>query len=235
MKKYILLNKSIFFPEEGILAFGDLHLGYEHMLKENGLTVPISQLKETKKEIEEIIKKLKNKNLKEIIILGDIKHHFSFKREENFEIKNFLEFLEKFVPKEKITLIKGNHEKVKVGNSEYKNFVIRGNIFFSHGDRKFRILENKKIKYLVVGHLHPAIILKEGVKREKYKCFLIGNWNKKETIILPSFLSLNEGTSIKEIKEEENYSIIPIKNIKKFKVHIVGKNKVYPYKKVEEN
>jgi uncharacterized protein len=232
MKKYILLNKAIFFPEKGILAIADLHIGYEQMLKENGLTFPLSQLEETKKEIREIIKKLKSP-LKKIILLGDVKHYFPYEKKEKFEIKELIGFLEEFVPLKKIKIISGNHEKVKLNNLEYSDFILEKEIFFTHGDKLFKEIENKKIKYLVIGHLHPAIILKEGIKKEKYKCFLTGKWKGKKVIVLPSFLSINEGTQINEIKElEKEFSIIPIKEVKKFKVHIIGKEKVYDFGKL---
>lgn len=229
--KYVLLNKSIFFPREGILAFGDFHIGYEQMLKENGLTIPISQMEETKKKIKEIIEKIKQKfKLKEIILLGDIKHYFPFQKNESFEIKNFLNFLEEFIPLEKITVIKGNHEKIKIGKFNYRELIIRKDIIFIHGDRYFKEIENKKVKYIVTGHLHPAIFLKEGVKKEKYKCFLTGKWKRKETIILPSFLQINEGTPLNNLeKRDGNFHIIPMRKLKKFNVHIIGKNRIYDF------
>ena len=33
---HTFLNKTLFFPREGILAIGDLHLGYDQMLKNQG-------------------------------------------------------------------------------------------------------------------------------------------------------------------------------------------------------
>jgi uncharacterized protein len=236
MKKYIFLNKAIFFPKEGILVFGDLHIGYEEMLKENGLTISISQLKETKEEIIKIVEELGKKNfkIKEVILLGDVKHYFPFQKTESYKIKDLIRFLQELTLKGKISIIIGNHERIKIGKADYKEFVIKKDIFFSHGDKYFKEIENKKIKYLVLGHLHPAIYLKEGIKKEKYKCFLTGKFKGKEVIILPSFLNLNEGTPLNEIKEIEGFSIIPVKEIKKFNVHIVGKERIYDFGRFEE-
>ena len=106
-KDYTFISKTIFFPKQGILAIGDLHLGYDKMLKNLGINLPFDQLKETKKELELILKKIKTiYTLKKIILLGDIKHHFAFEKSEIFDLRDFLRFLEKYLPKENIILCK---------------------------------------------------------------------------------------------------------------------------------
>ena len=76
-KPYIFFGKTLFFPEKGILAIGDLHIGYEQAMIEAGILTPASQIKELIKELEELINKT---SPKEIIFLGDIKHIFSFNK-----------------------------------------------------------------------------------------------------------------------------------------------------------
>jgi len=90
-----------------------------------------------------------------------------------------------------------------------------------------------------MGHLHPATYLTDKIgciKKEKYKCFLIGKWKNKKIIILPSFFSLIEGTDIEQDKDYgknkyKDFSIIPKKKLKKFNIFIVGKDKIYEFKK----
>ncbi len=228
-----LISKTIFFPEKGILAFGDLHIGYEHMLKEKGFTFPFSQLENSKKELKPILEKLP---VKKIVILGDLKHYFPFKKEEKFEIRNFLKFLTKYMPEENIILIRGNHEKIKLDKQEYQDFYIEGNIAFIHGDKTFPEILDKKIKTIVMGHVHPAIFLedKTGIKKEKFKCFLLGKWKGKEVIVVPSFFSFTEGTDIRreDYSDKKEFSIIPNKTLQKFNVYIIGKDKVYNFGKV---
>lgn len=230
MKNFLLLNKSVFFPEEGILAIGDLHLGYEKMLKTSGFEFPINQIKETKQELDRIFEEIKKKKfkLKKIVLLGDLKHHFNFEVEEKFEIRKLISFLEKHIPRENIIILKGNHEKVNFKEANYKDYFIQEEIAFTHGDKLFPEILDKKIKTIVMGHLHPAALIHDpkSHKKEKYKCFLVGKWKSKEIIILPSFLQIVEGTDIRSESarhKDQNFLIIPRKNLLKFKVFIPEK------------
>jgi len=230
---YLLLNKSLFLPEQGILVIGDLHLGYESMLLQSGIEIPFNQLKDTEKEMNLIIQEIKSKNLelKKIILLGDIKHYFKFDKSEKFEIRDFLKFLEQYLPQNKIILIKGNHERFELDNREYKDFYIEDKIAFTHGDKLYPEILDKNIKTIVISHLHPAITLEEGVKREKYKCYLIGKYQNKSIFILPSFIPMIAGTEINEdYKNIKDFSIISKSDMKKLKVFVIGDNgKVFEF------
>lgn len=232
---YQLINKSLFFPENGILAIGDLHLGYESMLQQSGIEIPFNQLQETQIEIDKIIQKINSQNLelKQIILLGDIKHYFKFDKSEKFEVRNFLKFLEQYLPQDKIILIKGNHERFELDNRKYNDFYTQGDIIFTHGDKFYSEILNKNIKTIVISHLHPATTLKEGVKKEKYKCYLIGKWKNKELIILPSFIPMIAGTEINEkYKNLKDFSIISKSDMKKLNVFVLDENgKVFEFRK----
>lgn len=229
-----LMSKTAFFPKEGILVIGDLHLGYDSMLKNQGITLSFDQLEETKKELESIIKRIKAiYNLEKIILIGDIKHHFSFEKTELFDIRNFLKFVEKFVPREKIILIKGNHDTFSLKNYSQKNFYIQGKIAFLHGHKNFpEIFKNKKIETIIMGHIHPAILIedKQSIKKEKFKCFLVGNFKSKKILILPSFFPITEGINIDEERGRKKFDqIIPPERLKSFETFVIGKNRIYPF------
>ena len=230
-----LINKTIFFPDQGILAIGDLHIGYEAMLKSQGVMLPFNQLDNTKQEIDQVIQEIKrrNLNLKKIILMGDLKHAFNFNKSEKFEIRNFLKFLEQYVQKENIILLKGNHEKFELDNREHKDFHIEKEIIFTHGDKFYPEILDKKIGTVVIAHLHPAVTLKEGPKREKYKCYLIGKWKNKRLIILPSFIPLIAGTEISS-NQKKDFSIISEKEMQKLKAYIIGNNKILGFGKLED-
>lgn len=232
--EFLLLNKSIFFKKQGILALSDLHLGYEKMLKDEGITFSINQLTECKKEIEEIINQIKKEKLelKKILLLGDIKQYFGFERTETNEIRDFLNFLEEFVDRDKIIIVKGNHERFSIDQKEFLEYYLEDGILFFHGDSKTLNLYQPGIKTLVMGHLHPAAILEEGVKKEKYKCYLIGNLKDKQIIILPSFLQLITGTEIDEEYHNSDRTVIPREDILKLDKYIIGENKkIYEFKR----
>ncbi len=234
---FIFIDKSVYFPKLKILAITDLHLGYETMLRERGLIFPLNQLEESKKDIRNIMKFLEKKkyDVKKIIILGDLKHQFGFSYGEAYEVRDFLRYTENFVSGENLILIKGNHEKIELDKNRYRDFYIEDETAFLHGDRIFPEVLDKKIKTLVMGHSHPSVTIsdKKGIKKEKYKCFLIGKWKGKEAIVLPSFFSFNEGSKIVD-GFNKDFFIIPQKTLKNFKVHVVGKEKVYEFGKLGE-
>src|SRR3989338_4376527 len=87
------IGKSLYLGKEKILVIADLHLGY-------------------KEELEKIFEKLKRekRKIKEIVILGDLKHEFSrISRQEWQETLKLIEILQK---KRKLILIKGNHDTI---------------------------------------------------------------------------------------------------------------------------
>jgi len=241
MKNHLFIDKTLFFPKQGILAIGDLHVGYEYMLRQSGVLVPEMQIKETISDLEKIFEKIDSlgHKLKKIIFLGDIKHSFGFEFEERNGLREIIRFLESKVSGENIIFIKGNHDTMDYTvDRKMKECHIEKNIAFLHGHKAFPEIFDKKIDTVVIGHLHPSIVLEEtfGVKREIYKCFLEGPSQKKNFIILPSFLGMSEGTPVNTYFEgySESFTIIPKKDIMKFKIYVVGENEVLEFGEIRD-
>ncbi len=238
MADYIFISKSLFFPEKGILVIGDLHLGYDYMIQQSGVLIPERQVKDIIEELKDIFKKIKEseEEIKKIIFIGDIKHSFSYEWKEKNFFNKVLNFLENNFDKKDIIFIRGNHDTIDYSFGKMKDYYINDDVAFLHGDKSFLPVLDKKIKTIVIGHIHPSVIIseKKGVKKEKYKCFLIGNSKGKEVIILPSFLVTIEGGTVNNFDEEyeDHFSIVPKKDLMKFEVHVVGEDKVYDFGKV---
>jgi putative SbcD/Mre11-related phosphoesterase len=227
-KKYIFIGKTLFFPSEKIVVVGDLHLGYEKALRHRGLEVPLRQFEEMKEEFSKTLENIKARfgKIEEIIFLGDIKHHFNYIGEEKEEINKLISFLRKYVENEnRIIFIRGNHEK-NDKNKKFLDYYIVKDIAFIHGDREFLEIYSKNINLIVIGHLHPTVTISDEmkIKREKYKCFLVGRFKKKDFVIIPSFLSITEGVSANEFNEEKagdaNFCIIPSSELDNFEVYV---------------
>lgn len=240
VSKYIFIDETLFFPKEEILVIGDLHIGYDYMLRELGILIPEQQTKDTIKRIKKIFDKIKDKNykLKKVVFLGDIKHSFGFEFEERNEFRKIIEIIETKVKKEDIIIIKGNHDTVDyTSDKKMKPFHVEKDILFIHGHKSCKEIIDKKIKIVVSGHLHPSIIIseKKGIKKEMYKCFLEGISKGKTFIVLPSFFGFVEGTPVNYYGENhvESFSIIPKKDIMKFNVYVIGKDDVYGFGKVK--
>lgn len=237
-QKYIFLNKALFFPEQGILTIGDLHIGYEEALVQSGVLLPEQQVEETIFALKSLVEEVKARDftLKKVVFLGDIKHMFGYDWKEKKNFFSVLDFLKMHVSEKNIIIIKGNHDTMNLG-LKMIDFYIEEDVAFVHGHDSFIEIFNNKVKYVVSGHLHPSVILSEnpGVKNETYKCFLTGVSQKKNFIVVPSFLDFYEGTPVNYYRENfiEFFSIIPRKDILKFKVHVVSENgDVYDFGKV---
>jgi putative SbcD/Mre11-related phosphoesterase len=184
------------------LVIGDLHFGFEEALNNAGVFVSRKMFEETVNYLERVFESVGE--VDEVVLLGDVKHVFgSIMGQEWKEVLGFLDYLKEKA--KKIVIIKGNHDKVIRGLAnraevEVKDYYIVGEFCFLHGNRDFVENYDKKVKYWVLGHGHPAVKISEpgGVKVEKYKCFLVGNFKGKEVIVVPSFFDYSLGSDPRE-------------------------------------
>ncbi len=239
--KYEFIHKTLFFPEKGILVIGDLHLGFEYMLKKAGIALPESQISRMISDFKNVFNQLKKKKyeMKKIIFLGDINHFFGSELKERNELAELMDFLEKYIDKKEIIIIKGNHDIQKnFYGITPKQYYIEEDVIFTHGHQQYSEILNNKIKIIVSGHLHPSIMLpdKSDEKVEFYKCFLEGKYNEKTFLVIPSFFGVIEGTLINNYGENyiESFSIIPKKDVMDSKIYIVGRDKAYELGKINE-
>jgi hypothetical protein len=235
------LSKTLFFPKQGILVIGDLHIGYENMLRRSGVLIPERQVKDIIQDIKNILEVLKKKkyNLNKIVFIGDIKHAFGFEYEERDEFEEVLEFLGELLPEENIIFIKGNHDTIDYSpNNSMKDFYVQDDIVFIHGHKPVKEALKENIKIIVMGHLHPCVVIKEkkGVKKETYKCFLEGEHKGKKIIVMPSFLDFTEGTAVNDYEEDyiESFSPIPKKDMMKFRIHVIGEKEIYDFGEIRD-
>ncbi|MBI1968498.1 metallophosphoesterase [Candidatus Woesearchaeota archaeon] len=220
-----IIGLALWWEAEKLLIINDLHIGYEEALQQKGVLVPRFQLREIQQMLQQIFQHVQPEML---IINGDLKHEFGrILRQEWTEILAFFDFLAEHT--KKIVLIKGNHDVIIGPLAERKGVeVVKelriGDTLIIHGDA----VVQTDAKRLIIGHEHPAVTLREGSKREKYKCFLRGKWKRKELIVMPSFNPLLEGTDI--LKEQLLSPFLT--EIKDFDVFIVGKENAFAFGKV---
>lgn len=225
-----IFKKSLWIEKEKTLVISDLHIGYEESLCKQGILIPRMQLEDIKKELTEILDKFDPKT---IIINGDLKHEFGeISKQEWFDTFKILDLL---LERSKVILIKGNHDTIlepiaKKKGLEIQDYFSTGKSCILHGHMKINNLEIQNCDTLIIGHDHPAISLKEGIKSETYKCFLLGKYKEKNLIVLPSFFSLVEGT---DIKKERTLSPYLNQELNNFKVYIIG-DKEYFFGKVKD-
>jgi len=150
--------------KERIIVVGDLHIGWEVTLSRQGIHVP-SQTFKMLSRLREIIQ---NEKPTRVIMLGDVKHSVSgAELEEWRDVPEFFEELAKLVPC--IQVVLGNHD----GNLEpltpssvqlipstgielWKKF----GLIHGHAWPAPELLE---CETLILGHLHPAITLRDAM------------------------------------------------------------------------
>jgi hypothetical protein len=209
-----------------ILIIGDIHIGYEEALNKSGIFVPRTFFKETEKELKELLEKLKPKT---VIVNGDLKHEFQEISEQ--EWREILKILDLILEKSDVILIRGNHDNflehvAKKRGLKMMDMYETGDLCITHGDK---IIETKA-KTLIIGHEHATLSLHEGIKVEKYKCFLLGKFKGKKLIVMPSFLPIIGGPDL--MKDDLLSPYLQV-NIGNFEVFVVG-DKTYKFGKLKK-
>ncbi len=199
------IDLGLWIEKDNALVLADFHLGYEEMLNQQGVLVPRINFKEIKERVEKKI--LMVVKPETIIINGDLKHEFgTISQQEWREVIEMLEFLEKHC--KKIILTRGNHDTILGPLAKWKGLEIakeghylkKEKLFVCHGHETPKEKQFKQAKTIVIGHEHPAISIREGVKQETSKCFLKGRFDGQNLIVQPSLNSLHTGTDI--LREE---------------------------------
>ena len=180
------------------LVIADVHIGFEEALNKQGVLVPRFQFPDLVKRMKLIFDKLKNKKIERIIINGDLKHEFGTISEQEWRhTLKFLDFLEDYC--ENILLVKGNHDTIhgpiaKKRNVKLADCVELREVLVCHGDK---IPEGiKKYRTIIIGHEHPAVSIRDNMRVETYKCYLVGKYKGKNLIVQPSFNLVAEGADI---------------------------------------
>jgi putative SbcD/Mre11-related phosphoesterase len=219
--------KAIFIENLDLIVISDLQLGEElYLAEERGIFVPQVQLKEIKKELNAIFKKVKAKR---ILINGDVKHEFGeASRQEWREVIELVEFLRKRVSE--IIVVRGNHDNYllniasKINLRVFDPYYLEGGYLFTHGHKK--ISYPKDFHTLIIGHEEPAIVFKEGFDKVKLPALLYGKMkNDKRIICLPAFSFLSSGTEINAVDKEDLLSPILKEDVDIDELEVIGIDK----------
>ena len=212
-----------------IIVFGDVHIGLEEALNKEGFLVPRTHFKDMYEEIRAVLKLTKPDK---IVINGDFKHEFGriSKQEWNDTFK-FMELLMR--DSAEIVLIQGKRDKILQPLAEKYNIVIKefykeNSIYITHGDK---VPENKTFdesKTVVIGHEHPCVVVRDNHKFEKFKTFLIGEYEKKKLVVLPSFNPI-EGVDV--TKERLLSPFLKKRDISNFDVYVTA-DEIYHFGKL---
>lgn len=197
------------------LIIADIHIGYEDELASKGVFIPRFQLKRAIELVDGLLSELA---VDELVIAGDLKHSFNgLSPLERRELVNFLEYV---TPKVKeVIVVRGNHDNYlpilkRRLDFRLEEFLMIGEYLVVHGHKRLPKDTGYEWSYLVLGHEHPSITLRDSVGRlGKFHCFLVGELKSsgKTFITLPatgayqtgSRITLNPDTFISPILRDE--------------------------------
>lgn len=192
-EKLIFTNlRAIYWEKEQTLIFSDLHVGKSAHFRKNGIAIPGGILEKDLKNLEKLIERFEVHHL---LIVGDLFH-----AGKNGDLEIFCEWRKQF-SNLKLTLIKGNHDRIKKAFYEehcidlVEKDLVMGPFIFIHEPNAD---ENN---YSISGHIHPGVVF--GTHKEKLKlpCFAYS----KNQLILPAF---SEFTGLDTITLKRNYKSI---------------------------
>jgi putative SbcD/Mre11-related phosphoesterase len=195
--------------------------------------VPRFQYKKILERLNEIIKSF---DIRRIVVNGDIKHEFGrITRQEWEEALNFIEFLKDNV--DEIILLKGNHDNFtkfiaeKTGLEVYETYCV-GDFIIMHGDKIPQDLMSTAESTIIIGHEHPCIGIRNGERLEKIKCFLKGNYNEKNLLVMPSFNFVTEGSDV--LHEKPLSPFLKNRSTDQFEVYGVENFEILYFGKIED-
>ena len=147
---------------EKFLIISDLHIGWEVTLAGHGIHIP----SRTPKIIEKIVKLIDIYKPTSLILLGDVKHKFSgIELNEWHDVPELFKKISKLVLDVRVVL--GNHDgnlaalvprNVKILGPKGTILLEEVGVFHGHAWPSFELL---KCRYLIMGHLHPVITLRD--------------------------------------------------------------------------
>lgn len=196
MKRFVGKSLLLSSDDQRLLALGDLHLGYDTALRSSGMFAPSSLLQQTIDDLTRVFKEVGHVDI--VVLVGDVKHLFgALSSSEWRETLSLFSFMRTYA--DRIVIVRGNHDATLApiahkADIDFVDFYVWKGYVLVHGDRDFSRLHERDVHTWIVGHAHPAITLREGVKSEKYKCFLEGSYERKKIIVLPSFFPFSEGS-----------------------------------------
>lgn len=199
------IDAALWLEKQKTLVIGDVHLGYEDELNQRGILVPQFQFPLIQAKLEGILAQVQPET---IVINGDLKHEFGeISQQEWRETMAVLSLLGKH--SKRLVIVKGNHDTI-LGPIAHKQGLqivdgyLAGDVYITHGHEVPENAEFKSAKTVVIGHQHPAIVLKEGGSSEKVKCFLVGRLGRKRLIVMPSLCLVTEGADVRSETPEEH-------------------------------
>jgi DNA ligase-associated metallophosphoesterase len=184
----LLSDRALFWHEEKMLIFSDVHLGKAESLQREGVAIPAESGFSDFHRINHLIH---HTQPKEIIILGDLIHS---RKSWSVSLKEqLLQFLNSH-SSIAVSLVVGNHERgslpilQKLPLQLLGDGAVRGPFQLAHGDQKASART-----FQISGHVHPVVVLRDGPLKMTWPCFVLS----RKRLLLPSFGTWTGGFKVR--------------------------------------
>lgn len=227
--RFVFRDGAVFFPSERLLCMADLHLGYEAELRARGVHVPAGEFADLTRRIERLLDETKPRI---VVLNGDVKHGIGTISDSEWRhIRLLIEVIRR---NSELVIVTGNHDVMlgpitKVAGVATTAQYVDGEAAFLHGDALPEDLP-AEVRVVVVGHEHPAVRVADGARTELVKCYLVGAWEGRRLIVLPSMFSLTVGSDVLSVPTHSPF----LRDIAQFSVYVQGEDEVLFFGKVKD-
>lgn len=190
----ITSDRCLILDEGPTVVLGDLHLGYERALEQEGMYIPRINTDSIRDALNDILCRYEPAR---VVLLGDVKH--DFKRagfEEKREVRRIIGLLGEAA---ETVVVKGNHDNYiqniisDLGILAVDNIDIMG-YRLEHGH------VDSGVRPVIIGHEHPSVRIPGSVGGGmKIQCFV--HARKDGVIVLPPFSPFSSGNDLVLDKE----------------------------------
>ena len=182
-------DRCLILEKEHTLVIGDLHLGYEKALEDEGVYIPRMNTDSIRDSLNRIISKYEPET---IVLLGDIKHDFRrAKYEGKEEVRGIIDLI---LGAADVIVVKGNHDNylqniIADYGLEAVDYVDIGGYRLEHGH------VDSGVRPVIIGHEHPSVRIPGALSGGlKVQCFLYAR--RDGVIVIPPFSFLSSGTDM---------------------------------------
>lgn len=182
-------ERCLVFERERAVVLGDLHLGYEKALEDEGMYIPRMNTDSIRDSLNRILSKYEPET---VVLLGDIKHDFRrAKYEGREEVRGIIQLI---VDAAKVVVVKGNHDNyIQNIVSDFGLMAVDhvdiGGYRLEHGH------QDSGKRPVIIGHEHPSVRITGAISGGlKVQCFLYAR--KDGVIVIPPFSHLSTGTDL---------------------------------------
>ncbi|HDS59140.1 MAG TPA: metallophosphoesterase [Thermoplasmatales archaeon] len=188
-------ERCLYVPGEETVVVADLHLGYEGVLRLEGVAMPRYQGDRIMQRLQRILDRYRPRR---VVVNGDFKHEFGKNLQMEWrEVGAALDFLSR---RAEVVLVRGNHDNfLKTIAARFEVPVVEehrmGEVTIAHGHRP--VAGEGRV---LLAHEHPVVRLRDEVGALlTLPCYLYD----REVAVMPAFSPLASGTDVSTAERED--------------------------------